>query len=74
MRPNAGLFLLVAMTFSVCDVAAQEIDNTAPSRHMTLQEAVQLALKHNHTIRIAGFAVEEKDKRKRSRRVHTFHL
>src|SRR6266851_10166696 len=60
MRPNAGLFLLVAMTFSVCNVAAQEIGNTTPSRHMTLQEAVQLALKHNHNIRIAGYSVEEK--------------
>jgi outer membrane protein TolC len=27
---------------------------------MTLQEAVQLALKHNHDIRIAGYTVEEK--------------
>ena len=60
MRPNAGLFLLVAMTFSVCNVAAQEIGNTTPSRHMTLREAVQLALKHNHNIRIAGYTVEEK--------------
>src|SRR6266446_8741074 len=60
MRPNAGLFLLVAMTFSVCNVAAQEIGNTTPSRHMTLQEAVQLALKRNHNIRIAGYSVEEK--------------
>ena len=64
MRLNAALFLLVAMTFSVCNVAAQEIGNTAPSRHMTLQEAVQLALKHNHNIRIAGFAVEEKEQAK----------
>ena len=64
MRPNATLFLLVAMTFSVCDVAAQEIGNTSPSRHMTLQEAVQLALKHNHTVRIAGFAAEEKQQAK----------
>jgi outer membrane protein TolC len=27
---------------------------------MTLQEAVQVALKHNHDIRIAGYKVEEK--------------
>jgi outer membrane protein len=64
MRPNAALFLLVAMTFAICDVAAQEIGNTAPSRHMTLQEAVQLALKHNHNIRISAFAVEEKEQAK----------
>jgi outer membrane protein TolC len=28
--------------------------------HITLQEAVQLALKHNHNVRIAGYAVDEK--------------
>src|SRR4051812_30834274 len=64
MRPNAALFLLVAMTFSVCELAAQEIGKTAPSRHMTLQEAVQLALKHNHNVRIAGFSVEAKEQAK----------
>jgi outer membrane protein len=39
-------------------VAAQE-NQTGP-RHITLEEAVQLALKHNHAIRIAGYKVEEK--------------
>jgi len=29
-------------------------------RHITLDEAVQLALKHNHVVRIAGYKVEEK--------------
>ena len=38
-------------------VQAQE---EAPARHITLQEAVQLALKHNHFVRIANFQVEEK--------------
>ena len=38
-------------------VQAQE---QAPARHITLQEAVQLALKHNHFVRIANFQVEEK--------------
>jgi outer membrane protein TolC len=51
------------MTFFVCNLAAEE-GNTAPSRHMTLQEAVQLALKHNHNIRIAGYTVEEKEQAK----------
>ena len=60
MRANAALILLVAMTFSVCNVAAQETGDAVPARHITLQEAVQLALKHNHDIRIAGYAVEEK--------------
>ena len=32
----------------------------APSRHITLQEAVQLPLKHNHNVRIAKYGVDEK--------------
>jgi outer membrane protein TolC len=35
-------------------------DRAATSRHITLQEAVQLALKHNHAVRIAGLQTEEK--------------
>ena len=60
MRANAALFLLLPMTFSVCNVAAQETGNAVSARHITLQEAVQLALKHNHDVRIAGYAVDEK--------------
>jgi outer membrane protein TolC len=62
MKLNAALFVLAATAFSVCLSAAQETGNTAPApRQITLQEAVQLALKHNHDIRIAGYAVEEKE-------------
>jgi outer membrane protein TolC len=66
MKLNAVLFVLLAGTaFSVCIAAAQETNNTAsPPRHITLQEAVQLALKHNHDIRIAGYTVEEKERAK----------
>ena len=60
MKRNAALFLLAAMTFFACTAAAEETGNTTPPRHITLQEAVQLALKHNHDIRIAGYTVEEK--------------
>ena len=61
MKPNAALFVLAATAFFACMAAAQEISNTAPPpRQITLQEAVQLALKHNHDIRIAGYTVEEK--------------
>jgi outer membrane protein TolC len=60
MKRNAALFVLAATAFSVCIAAAQETNNTvSPPRHITLQEAVQLALKHNHDIRIAGYKVEE---------------
>ena len=65
MKPNAALFVLAATAFFACMAAAQEISNTAPPpRQITLQEAVQLALKHNHDIRIAGYTVEEKKRAK----------
>ncbi len=64
MKRNAALFLLIALlmaiAFSPCLAEAEETGNARPSRHMTLQEAVQLAMKHNHDIRIAGYTVEEK--------------
>jgi outer membrane protein TolC len=65
MKRNAALFLpialLMAIAFSAFLAGAEETGNTSPSRHMTLQEAVQLALKHNHNIRIADYAVKEKE-------------
>jgi len=62
MKLNAARFVLAATAFSVCISAAQEMSNTAPPpRHITLQEAVLLALEHNHDIRIAGYTVEEKE-------------
>jgi outer membrane protein TolC len=64
MKHNAALFLLTAIVFSCCLVGAQETGNRPPSRHMTLPEAVQLALAHNHNIRIAGYTVEEKRQEK----------
>src|SRR6266705_2977323 len=59
MKTNRAVFLLLAIAIS-CLAAAEETGNTPPLRHMTMQEAVQLALKHNHDIRIAGYTVEEK--------------
>src|SRR5258708_11383175 len=65
MKRNAPLFGLAVATFPTCIAAAQETSNTAsPPRHITLQEAVQLALGHNHDIRIAGYTVEEKERAK----------
>src|SRR6202166_3065682 len=64
MKRNASLFLLVAMAFFAYTATAEETGNSAPPRRIKLQEAVQLALKHNHDIRIAGYAVEEKEQAK----------
>lgn len=41
-------------------------------RHLTLQEAVQLAVKHNHVVRIAGFQVQEKEHAKEAVRSRYF--
>jgi len=68
MKRNTALFprlallttLLIATIFSSRSAEAQGTGNTTPPRHITLHEAVQLALSHNHSIRIAGYGVEEK--------------
>jgi outer membrane protein TolC len=64
MKRNAALLLLLAVASFACTAAAEETGNTAPPRHINLQEAVQLAFKHNHDIRIAGYTVEEKERAK----------
>jgi outer membrane protein TolC len=44
-----------------CSLAqADGTASTASSRHISLKEAVQLALTHNHNVRIAGYAVDAK--------------
>jgi outer membrane protein len=60
MNRNAASFLFAATAFSACIAAGQESNTASSTRHITLQEAVQLARQHNHDIRIAGYAVEEK--------------
>jgi outer membrane protein TolC len=55
-----ALFLLMATALSCSLTLADEKGSTAPSRRITLREAVQLALKYNHNVRIAGYAVDEK--------------
>src|SRR5260370_14821531 len=60
MNRSATIFLRMSTVFSACFAAGQEKGNTGPPRYITLQEAVELALTHNHDIRIAGYTVEEK--------------
>jgi outer membrane protein TolC len=58
----AGLFVF---TFFFCFQISGAQENKSPSpRHITLDEAVQLALKHNHVVRIASYKVEEKERTK----------
>ena len=57
---NAGAKSLVAGLLLFCVIATARAQNDASARRrLTLQEAVQLALKHNHLVRIAGYKVEE---------------
>jgi outer membrane protein TolC len=65
MKRFGALFLVLMTALFARSAAAQAPDNTASARRITLQEAVQLALKHNHDIRIAGYTVEEKEHAKR---------
>ena len=55
-----AVFLFMATALCCSLTLAGETGSTAPSRRITLREAVQLALKHNHNVRIAGYAVDEK--------------
>src|ERR1700677_3183171 len=53
-------FFMASMALCGAGVCARAKKKPAAApRHITLQEAVQLALKHNHLVRIAGYKVEE---------------
>jgi outer membrane protein TolC len=53
-----GLVILLLLSGLAVSVGAQTTDSAA--RHITLAEAVQLALKQNHVVRIAELEVEAK--------------
>src|SRR6266851_1198280 len=55
-----AILLLMATALSSSLAWADGTGSTAPSRRITLGEAVQLALKHKHNVRIAGYALDEK--------------
>jgi len=59
MKRNA-LALLVAATLWISPGATGQTPTSEEPRHITLHEAVELALKHNHNVRLAGFSVDEK--------------
>ena len=57
---KAGIQLLILGMAFLCCAATARAQNVAPGpRRLTLPEAVQLALQHNHVVRIAGYKVEE---------------
>lgn len=53
-----SLLLLVTLVLSGARAFAGEPGDTAP-RHITLREAVQLAMQHNHIVHIAEYKVDE---------------
>jgi outer membrane protein TolC len=56
----SGAFLATTLLFSGLALSAAGQNEESSPRHLTLPEAVQLALKHNHDVRIAGLEVEVK--------------
>ena len=63
MNVGAKLLVVGASCLAAFTLARAQ-DQAAAPRHITLQEAVQLALKHNHLVRIAGFQADEKQQAK----------
>ncbi len=60
MNVRPALLFAVLLLLHACTLVAQE-SNPPSLRRITLDEAVQLALKHNHVVRIAGYKIEEKE-------------
>src|SRR5208283_3745362 len=52
--------LLIVLGLSSSLALAAEPGDRASARHITLQQAVQLELQHNHVVRIAEYKVKEK--------------
>ena len=60
MTRHAVLFCALFLLIFARPCGAQQTKSPEP-RHITLDEAVQLALKHNHVVRIAEYSVQEKE-------------
>jgi outer membrane protein TolC len=72
MNTRVALLCALLACFHAQIISAQDLNNetnkepnkesaSPAARRITLDEAVQLALKHNHIVRIAGYKVEEKE-------------
>ena len=56
-----ALFLLTLFTVVANSLFMAQESASAQPHHLSLEEAVQLALQHNHLVRIAAFKVEENE-------------
>src|SRR6202790_5449573 len=61
MSTRAARSLCAFAVLFCAHVAGAQESKSPPPRHITLDEAVQMALKHNHVVRIAAYKVEEKE-------------
>lgn len=68
MKRIAAVILLTVTALSGSLALAEQVGDTATPRRITLHEAVELALKHNHNIRIAAYTVQEKQHAKEAAR------
>ena len=57
MKLRSSHFLIILLLSGAVAFAAEQGDATS-RRHITLQEAVQMALQHNHNVHIAEYAVD----------------
>ena len=56
---KSRMLMVVALSFLSILASAEQPDTAPAPRHITLQEAVQLALQHDHLVRINQFKVDE---------------
>ena len=61
---NNRIAAILALLFIANTAVFAQQTDSATSRHLTLRDAVDLALKHNHVIRIAHSAVDERQSAK----------
>jgi outer membrane protein TolC len=71
MKRKALALFVAATLWNFPGVAGQTPNSVAP-RHITLREAVDLALKRNHDVRLAGFSVDEKQHAKEAEKSSYF--
>src|SRR5579859_8255773 len=63
MKPRVWSVFALLLVVAAASFA-QDGPSAPGARNITVQEAVQLALRHNHVVRIAGFQVEAKQRAK----------
>lgn len=59
MKASVNFFSILLLLGSFALLSQAQTPAPAP-RHITLDEAVQIALKHNHLVRISGYQIDER--------------